>query len=312
MEGRSVFPELYDTTKDENFTTFSFSSIKERIKAKCPISFSFLHVFVTSSRDDENGRRTREYKLEQGTRKVLEMARIKSSRAVPVFALFMSMVYFAIAKSRGFMDEVASAGCCTTMKTLSTFFDARMVTESSHDVLVARFPVYCRLLLVYDNYVKACRRVKHQRFGRHTEMLAGTMRGAGCTLIPQGLVIGAGAAAFVLGAVSLGDVLGLVSGVGLEEAWLRRQERAIQVGMRKANIGGVPYPPQFDPPSPPTLKLHTLQFSEEDSGTIYGNRQILSDFAEMFGLDSGNELTRSFAFVIGDQLTYDQMQKFGG
>ena len=36
----------------------------------------------------------------------------------------------------------------------------------------------------------------------------------------------------------------------------------------------------------------------------------MSDFAEMFGLDSGNELRRSFAFVIGDQLTYDQMQKF--
>ena len=308
--GKQDFHMLYNTDKDDNLTQFNPASILEVMKEKCSNLHDIVATFVTKPSDNRNKLKTPQQKMLQGFLIFSQMLRVSSERAVPVVALFMSIVFFACTMHRELMNEKAALGSCTTMKTLNTFLDIRKAVQSSDEVLSTLYPLSMFLLLVYDNYVKASRRIKHQRFGRKNKMVSGTMRGAGCVLIPPGLDFHA-AAPYNLETVTLEQVLGYVSAGVVEQAWSESLERWVQVAMVKANIQGVKYPPPRNPPSLPTLNMYTLEFTNDDSGTIAGNRNILSTFQNQFKLHSeSSEERRSTGFVVGDQLTYDQMQKY--
>lgn len=209
------------------------------------------------------------------------------------------------------MEGRNSEGGCTALSTLHLFFDKRAKAQRSEPALLARFPLCCFLFLAYDNYVRQCRKIKEQRSDRVNKMVAGTMRVAGCILVPVGFDFSAVAAAFTLHTVTLHKVLANVSTDAVFRAAQDRLRRSIQVAMVKAKVRGVAYPPQNNSLNPETVAMHTLEFSLENSGTIARNKNILSTFQNMFQIQSESDtLQRSFGFFVGDQLTYAQMQRY--
>jgi hypothetical protein len=137
-------------------------------------------------------------------------------------------------------------------------------------------------------------------------MVVGTMRVAGCIVVPVGFDFSAVSASFTLHTVTLHKVLANVSTKAVSRAAQDRLRRSIhEVAMQKAKIRGVANPPQNNSLNPETVAMHNLEFSLEHSGTIAGNKNILSTFQNTFQLQSESDiLERKFGFVVGDQLTY--------
>jgi hypothetical protein len=276
--GKELFRMLYETEDDNNFWNFNPAAIMGVLQKQCIMLFTMVSILSARPRDVSNVRRNTGWKMLQGTLKLLELMRIRSTHAVPVVALFMAMVFFANFTNRNLIDARAASGASTTVRTLSTFFDARAIRQRSEEVVAERYQMQRFVLAAYDNYVKVSRKIKTQITGRSNQMVEGTMRCAGPMLVPAGLDFKATKSPCSLLSVSMADVLGLVSTVTVLEMAERSQEQTVQLAMAKfaklANIRGVPFPKRLNPKSVETLKLNTLEFSLENSGTIVGNRNI--------------------------------------
>jgi hypothetical protein len=210
-QGKIFFDSLYDKENDENFTHFDPLAIMQDVEDHCPLLHQTVSMLVTGPRDSENKIRTPEYKLMQGFTHLAAMCRVRSTHAVPVFAIFMAIVFFACATNRSLIDAKAASGSCATMRTLNKFLDARGIAQTSEAMYEQRYPIIGFIMGAYDNYVRGSRRIKHQRLGRHTHMIVGTMRAAGNMLVPPNLDFEAVAGPCALDTVTLQDVLSIVS-----------------------------------------------------------------------------------------------------
>jgi len=109
-DGKKVFSMLYDIDNDENLTHFNPGSILDVVKEHCNHLYVSVEAVVTGPNDLRNTVKTPMFKVLQGCLKLAELVRVRSKRAVPVFAFFMAIVYFSTATNRTLMDGRNSEG----------------------------------------------------------------------------------------------------------------------------------------------------------------------------------------------------------
>jgi hypothetical protein len=130
-------------------------------------------------------------------------------------------------------------GMVYSYKTLENWMKrrAQRMTTVAYKTFMA--PIVRFQLFAYDNFVRACRKISQQRFGRKTYMINGNVQCLLRKFVPADVQIGVGEPLQSLLTVRPEHVLYDTS---QDSYLLVRKRRMVQVGMKALGMHGVPYP----------------------------------------------------------------------
>jgi hypothetical protein len=306
--GEGSLQELNDCDNDEQILGFRPAACMDKVEKSAPLVHASVMGIIATQRDHRNTLKTRDYKRAMAFIPLAQMCKLHNKDSFPVFSIFMCLFLFAVSLGKHIMNTISGFGMVYSYKTLENWMKRRALRMTSVAYKTVLAPITSFLLFAYDNFVRACRKIRQQRFGRKTDMINGNMQCLLRMFVPADVQIGVGEPLQSLLTVRPEHIM---SDASQDSYLLVRKRRMVQVAMKAFGVYGVPYPISGVRDNSPPIKsdFSTLQFNAEDVGTTPGNRKVLQGYSTWSGVDSQAEsITRKFSFVAGDQMTYMHMQ----
>lgn len=163
---------LWQSYKEDDFTSFSFSEVLKDMQVNAPGLYSFLRQLILSRGSYRNTYKTNTHKLLSGIYHLFCLANIRNQNQNSC-QLYIGLVLCSIGFKKMALDTLMPLNIVPCYQTVKAHLDKR---ANNHSNTIANFfSQHCTIFVIWDNWVFTAK-IKHQRPGVEPKLQHSTVR----------------------------------------------------------------------------------------------------------------------------------------